>query len=307
MSLASLFQDIADAIRTKITDQSAMTPSEFPDKIASITGVDVSGVTAEAGDVKIGKTFVNASGVPVNGTMPVVTPTEIALPVNGTYTIPAGNHYGTGTVKNVTSTKAAETFYAGLQDQTIAANQYLTGAQIIKALTASNLNAANIKKDVTVSVNNGSSNVFEVTGTYEAAASQNYVFEVGKVINAADVVDHTYGYYTAPTTVAGTVMKSYKVELPEDAKFLIWEAPAYWGLTDGKQWFRLGFIKDLSYKGVADGSGYVVDGNLGQWQCASFCERPDNIYPNKKAVYVPVEKITSGGTTIYKVTYVIGW
>ena len=69
------------------------------------------------------------------------------------------------------TTKAAATYYATTSDQTIAASQYLTGAQTIKALSQSNLSAANIKSGTVVTVNNGSTNVWSVTGTYTSDAT----------------------------------------------------------------------------------------------------------------------------------------
>lgn len=306
-SLANLFQQIADAIREKTGHSSPLIPTNFPAEIRSIESTDLSGVTATAGDVKTGKAFVNSNGVTVNGSMPVITPSQINLAVNGNYTIPAGYHSGLGSVSNTTQTKAAETFYAGTTQKTlIESGKYLTGNQVLAPVSFNNLEATNIKKGVNVSVYNGNETIQSVTGTYEAPASLSYTYVNRALLDPSEVEDHTYGYYTDSTVVAGTVMKSLKVTVPEDARFLAWEAMSYRGLTDGKQWFRIGFIRDLSYKGAADGSGYVVDGT-GEWQCASFCERPDNINPNKKIVYVPVEKITSGGTTLYRATYVIGW
>lgn len=70
-------------------------------------------------------------------------------------------------VAGTMASKAAATYYPTTSDQTIAANQYLTGAQTIKAVTQQNLVASNIKKGVTVYVKNGSGNIFAVTGTWE--------------------------------------------------------------------------------------------------------------------------------------------
>lgn len=69
---------------------------------------------------------------------------------------------GSGTIKS----KAASTYYATTSDQTIAAGQYLSGAQTIKGLSQTNLSAANIKTGVTVAVNNGNANVYSVAGTF---------------------------------------------------------------------------------------------------------------------------------------------
>ena len=74
-----------------------------------------------------------------------------------------------GNIFSVASTmasKAAATYYATTSDQTIPAGRYLTGAQTIKKITQSGMSAANIKNGQTVTVNNGNTNVFSVTGTY---------------------------------------------------------------------------------------------------------------------------------------------
>lgn len=69
------------------------------------------------------------------------------------------------------TTKAAATYYATTSAQTISASQYLTGAQTIAALSQTNLSAANIKVGTTVSVSNGSTNVWSVTGTFTSDAT----------------------------------------------------------------------------------------------------------------------------------------
>lgn len=66
--------------------------------------------------------------------------------------------------------KAAETITPGTENQTIAANQYLTGAQTIKG--DGNLSAGNIKKGVSI---------FGVIGTLEAGSSGGMVSKSGTV------------------------------------------------------------------------------------------------------------------------------
>ena len=66
--------------------------------------------------------------------------------------------------------KAAETITPGTANQTIAANQYLTGAQTIKG--DGNLSAGNIKKGVSI---------FGVTGALEAGSSGGMVSKSGTV------------------------------------------------------------------------------------------------------------------------------
>lgn len=71
------------------------------------------------------------------------------------------------------TTKAAATYYPSTSDQSVAASQYLTGAQTIKAVTTSNLTADNIKNGVTVTVGDSADadRIVSVTGTYSGEGS----------------------------------------------------------------------------------------------------------------------------------------
>lgn len=65
---------IADSIRAKEGSTGVIPVPEIPSRIAAIqTGPDVSGVTATASDVISGKVFVDAQGVPREGTLVVQT------------------------------------------------------------------------------------------------------------------------------------------------------------------------------------------------------------------------------------------
>lgn len=63
-------------------------------------GVDPSGTTAVAGDVLTGKMFINSSGIYTQGTLP--NRGNVNATIDGiattSYTIPQGNHGGSGTV-----------------------------------------------------------------------------------------------------------------------------------------------------------------------------------------------------------------
>lgn len=67
--------------------------------------------------------------------------------------------------------QAAQTIHPSTSDQSIATNQYLTGAQTIKGVLLTNLLAENIKKDVVVKVGDSTDDdcVTSVTGTYEGS------------------------------------------------------------------------------------------------------------------------------------------
>ena len=71
---------------------------------------DVSATTAAPADVLANKVFIDADGVTQAGTMPdngAVSKTLDATTGNQTYTVPAGKHSGTGSVKIVLETKQA--------------------------------------------------------------------------------------------------------------------------------------------------------------------------------------------------------
>ena len=146
-------------------------------------GADLDVVTADAGDVLAGKVIVGPDGEPLTGTlalsgnasdgqvlsgqtyyntdaktkrtgtMPNRGAVNQSLAINGSYTIPAGFHNGSGKVTQSVKTKGAQTYTPGTTNQTIAAGQYLTGAQTIKG--DPNLRPENIKKGVSIMGNIG--------------------------------------------------------------------------------------------------------------------------------------------------------
>lgn len=69
------------------------------------------------------------------------------------------------------TTKAAATIRASTTQQTIASGTYLTGTQTIAPVSQTNLSAENIKSGTTISISNGSSNIWSVTGTYSGGGS----------------------------------------------------------------------------------------------------------------------------------------
>ena len=93
-----------------------------------------------------------------------------SLAINGSYTIPAGYHNGSAKVTQNVPTKGAQTYTPGTANQTIAAGQYLTGAQTIKG--EPNLKPENIKKGVSI---------MGITGTYNGPVPEIYYIWTGSV------------------------------------------------------------------------------------------------------------------------------
>ena len=65
-----------------------------------------------------------------------------------------------------TSTVGATTYRASTSSQTISSGTYHSAAATIAAVSQTNLSAENIKSGTTISISNGQSNIWSVTGTY---------------------------------------------------------------------------------------------------------------------------------------------
>jgi hypothetical protein len=151
--------------------------------IAATTG------TAAAAEVLSGKTFNSANGIGLAGTMTNNGAVSQSLGINGSYTIPAGYHNGSGKVTQSVTTKAAATYTPGTTDQTIAAGQYLSGTQTIAG--DADLVSENIKSGVNIFGVAGSSAVVDTT-------------EATNPIAAASVLSGKIGYVNG-SKVTGTI------------------------------------------------------------------------------------------------------
>lgn len=100
--------------------------------------------TAVASDIAYGKTaWVN--GVLITGNVPRITATTVTLPLNGSYSIPAGIHSGLGIVTQNIDTLPAITITPGFQPQTIAVkDKYMT-----EDITVTGIDALNFKNYTT--------------------------------------------------------------------------------------------------------------------------------------------------------------
>ena len=149
---------------------------------------------ATAEDVVSGKTFTSASGLKVTGThecaggttptlqSKTVTPSESEQTVSpdsgydglSSVTVDAvsNTYIGSGVTK-----KSAQTYTPGTADQTIAAGQYLSGAQTIKG--DANLVAGNIKSGVSI---------FGVAGTYVGSGGSGGGIQAQHITSADEAI-----------------------------------------------------------------------------------------------------------------------
>lgn len=105
------------------------------------------------------------------------------------------------------TTQGAQTIYPSSSDQSIAASRYLTGAQTIKAVTTSNLTAANIKSGVTVTVGDSADadRILSVTGTYSGGGSSKNVQTAQSTTRVASTA------YTKTASLTCSVSGTYEV------------------------------------------------------------------------------------------------
>ena len=132
--------------------------------------------TPSSGYYGIGTVNVNVpQGSTINNQNKTVTPTtsQQSITADSGYT-----GLGTVTVNAIpntyvqpASTIGATTYRASTSNQTISAGTYHSAAATIAAVTQTNLTAANIKSGTTVTISNGQSNLWSITGTYEGSGS----------------------------------------------------------------------------------------------------------------------------------------
>ena len=168
-------------------------------------------------DLEFPTGFVTAIGNISGGGSPNLQAKTNISPTTSSQTITADEGYdGLSSVQiNALDGQAAQTIHPSTSDQTIASGKYLTGAQTVKGVLLTNLDAGNIKKDVVVKVGDSTDDdcVTSVTGTYEGGGgSYEIVGGTVTLTNAASTIDvsvsfdpqyaviHTDPYNTAQTT-----------------------------------------------------------------------------------------------------------
>lgn len=138
-----------------------------------------------------------------------ITPTvnnqnKTVTPSTSQQTITADSGYdglGTITINAISPTKAAATYNVSSSNQTISANQWLSGAQTIRGVTTSGISAANIKAGTIVTVGDSAnaSRITSVTGTFTSDANA----------TAADIVLGKSGYVNGSKIDGSLVLQIY--------------------------------------------------------------------------------------------------
>ena len=102
--------------------------------------------------------------------------------------------------------KAAATYYPSASDQTIAADQYLSGAQTIKAVAVDGLSAANVKYGQTVKVGDADDDdrITAVTGTFTSAST----VSAGQTAAAAGQILEDYSAWVDGAEVQGSMVNN---------------------------------------------------------------------------------------------------
>ena len=161
--------------------------------------INIGDTDAAAGNVLASKVFYTNTGARTTGTIASKSSSDSTISSN-VVSVPAG-YYSTSFTKTVGTAKAAATYNTSTSDQSIAAGYYLSGAQTIKAVTTSNISAANIKKGVTIKVGdaNSATRIANVTGTYTTISSGQTAVTAGAMLSGYS------GFANGGNEVKGTI------------------------------------------------------------------------------------------------------
>lgn len=167
-------------------------------------GADLDVVTAVAPDVAAGKVIVGPDGEPLTGTMPNRGNVSYVLPINGSYTIEAGQHGGGGQVTQSIATLGAQTIYPGTTAKTLSTTgKYCTGNVTVPAVSIA---AAYIKKGQVITLPDGST----ITGTWEGyvAAATDLYYNGANAAGLSRTDTDTYWTTTFESTFIRAVAKA---------------------------------------------------------------------------------------------------
>lgn len=235
-------------------------------------GLDTSDATATAEDIKVGKTaYVDGSLVTGTHEEETFTTQEKTISPNENIqtVIPEDGYNGLSKVTvnavdnnyigSAVTRVAAQTYTPGISDQTIAASQYLAGAQTIKG--DANLVAENIAKDVTI---------FGVTGTHQGGTTSGGTDTSDATATSADIlsgktayvngVKITGGYSTAVATATATTSSD-----STSLSFTVSGRPIAWSViqtANTRDWGNTRFICACNSEG--NSTSMTTESNYGR-------------------------------------------
>lgn len=152
-----------------------------------VSNSKLSATTAAAGDVLSNKTFYSGNKELKTGTLSLSGNAAAGDVLTGkTFYNTDAKTKQTGTMPS----KAAATYGAKTSAQTIAAGQYLSGAQTIAAVTQTNLTAANIVKGKTVTIKSNNANLWNITGTGTGISTLTEIYS-GKIYGSGETFTYT--------------------------------------------------------------------------------------------------------------------
>ena len=179
MPTMTLPTSAATGATSGFTRKATITPSTSIQYINIPTGYNSAGAYYQISAMTNGSVTAPSSISGTTATVSTGTNTlTLTKTISVTPNVTTAGYISSGTAGNSSvsltasvTTKAATTYRASTSAQTIAAGTYLTGAQTIAAVSQTNLSAANIKAGTTISVSNGSSNIWSVAGTFTSDAT----------------------------------------------------------------------------------------------------------------------------------------
>ena len=222
---------------TKTGTAVTVSASELVSGTKTITASGTTDVTNyESASVASGSARTPNTTITANPTVSVNSSGLITASVSKTQNVTpsvSAGYVSSGTAGTITvsgsgtsqlTTQAAQTIHPSTTDQTIASGKYLTGVQTIKAVTTTNLTAANIVSGVTVKVGDSTDDdcVASVTGTAETGGGGNdFIITLSK--NASTGVwepDCTYAEMYAAATGGKTIAVVTDIGIPAQISIL---------------------------------------------------------------------------------------
>lgn len=234
---------------------------------------NVSGVTAAAGDVLATKIIVDATGASVTGTMPnvgSVNKTLDATSNNQTYTVPAGKHSGSGTVKIVLENKSA-TPTTSSQDITPTTGKVLSKVTVAaipsayKDTTNVDATAADVLAGKTIVTGSGEvegtmTNRGAISKTLDATTgNQSYTVPAGYHNGSGAVTIVLEEKSATPTTASQNITPTAGKVL---SKVTVAAIPAKYGDTTGDTAVAANLLAGVKAHTIVNGTATQITGSM---------------------------------------------